>query len=181
MEKTITTHTGIIYKWIDPHYKEKIKQGSKKRTIESDCIKDKLEQLHPGTILSYKNTGQPIIQSNSYSHISISHSKNIFSIYLSNEPVGIDVQHFKETLVKGMKYFVNSEEYQLELTPFHLLLIWSAKEAFYKKKGGAIADVVKEVTVKRINEDKQCINVEYNHKTETLHFQVQNNVALVWT
>ena len=180
MKKTITTNTGIIYIWEEQQYEEEIKQGIKKRAIEIDSIKNKLEQLYPGTILSYKNTGQPIIQSNPFSHISIAHSKNIFSIYLSNEPVGIDVQHFKDTLVKGKKHFLNNVEQQLKFTPLDLLLIWCAKEAYYKKRGGAITDVVNKVSVKEIDVNRECIKILYDKKLETLNFQMENDVALVW-
>lgn len=181
MEEIIKTKTGVIHKWKDNCYGDKIIHRLKKREIETSVVKDKLSQIYPDSILTYKNTGEPIIKNNKFPFISISHSKDLFAIYLSNEPVGIDIQYFKESLVKGTAYFLNDKEYELDLTALNLLLIWSAKEAYYKKRGGEIVDLKDEVTVTDINMQKKQLLIQYDRVIEVLNLQVRENHVLVWT
>lgn len=181
MEETIETKTGIIHKWKDQRYEEKIEEGLKKREIEKAAVRNKLLQIYPGTIISHKNTGEPIIENNQFPYISISHCKGLFAFYLSHEHVGIDIQYFKDSLSKGKSYFLNDREIDLELSALDLLLIWSAKEAFYKKKGGAIVDLRNEVTMTKIISENSQILLQNNGIDEALHFQVESNFVLVWT
>lgn len=181
MEETIVTENGIIYKWRDHRYEEKLERQLKKRSVEQDGVKNKLLQIYPSSILTHKKSGQPTIKNTPYPFISISHSKDLFALYLSHQPVGVDIQYYKDTLVAGKDYFLNNKELALELTPFDLLLVWSVKEAFYKKKGGAIKDLKNEVTLTHINNKTSQIWIQYQGKNEVLFFQDATDYVVVWT
>lgn len=181
MEIMIETEIGIIHKWKDDSYAEKINQSLKRRDIESAAIKDKLLKLYPESILSHKDSGEPIIKGNKFPYISISHCKDIFTFYLAHEPIGIDIQYYVDSLLKGKHYFLNKYEDELEWTELDLLLLWSAKEAFYKKKGGAIGDLRDEVTVTSIDYEKNQIMIQYNGMEKGLNLQIESNFVMVWT
>lgn len=181
MEETIKTKIGIIYKWKDKHYEERLGQGLNKREIETSEVRKKLTQIYPDAILTHKDSGEPLLKNTEYSYISISHCKGLFTFYLANEPVGIDIQYFRDSLVKGKNYFLNDKEVELELSALDLLLIWSAKEAFYKKTRGAIEDLRAEVTIIDVDTDENRISIQFNEVVEVLNLRVQENFVLVWT
>lgn len=83
----------------------------------------------------YNGNRKPFIKGNIY-RISISHSRDLTSILLSNDKqVGIDLE-FMSHRISNLGYkFINEEEYitpDRELRKYHLYIHWCAKEALYK-------------------------------------------------
>lgn len=175
----IKTINGEIYLWFDELFLERRKKGLSKEKIERKAIKDKIQQLFPGAILKHEVNGAPILLNATYSNLSISHYRGGYALYFSNESCGVDIQYFKDTLLKGRDYFVNTEEEELDLNKTNLHLIWSAKEAFFKKQKGNISDLKKEVSIKAIFEDS--IQLAYKGQIETVFYRVFQDFVLVWT
>ena len=168
--------------WEDKNYLEKLEKGYKKREIEKEEINRVLNSIEKGIVLKNKANGAPYLQNSSHSHISISHYGGHYAIYLSNEPVGVDIQILKDSLFKGRHYFVNDyEESILDLTKINLHLIWTAKEAFYKKYSGEIEDLKNEVSILKIDQQKTLIHLKHQEEIYTLNFALFDEYVVTWT
>lgn len=110
------------------------------------------ELLATEVSIDHNDSGAPFMVDFPEKYISISHSKNLYAIQLSDRQcVGVDVQVIKEGLAKGKDYFVNNEEQEfIDLSNINLHLIWSAKEAVYKKYKGGIDKYKDGMVVSRI-------------------------------
>ncbi len=129
--------------------------------------------------LYYKSTGQPILPFDSKEHISVSHSKNWFAVYVSDNPVGVDIEVERASIVNGKDWFINHLESPKYQSCQSLHLVWGAKEAYYKKKEGIIYDPKSEVIVKEIN--KYNISIIHNNVESILFYREIENTYLVWT
>lgn len=98
-------------------------------------------------LLQHDPVGKPFLK-NSNKHLSISHGNGWFVIAISDSPLGIDVERYRDSMLTGKTYFVN----EMERNQTDLLAIWTAKEAFYKMLGGNIEDLKEEVTIQEVGE-----------------------------
>lgn len=181
MDTEIRTPEGVIHLWFDETYSEQLNAGLSKKEIESTRVKREIQNLYPNAVLEHEENGAPLLIKANYSYISISHYRGWYALYFSNKTNGVDIQAFKNTLFKGKDYFINSKDDELELTATNLHLIWSAKEAFYKKHQGNIADLKNEVSVKEIDLKSKLIYLEYKDLVEVLCFRIYADFVLVWT
>jgi phosphopantetheinyl transferase len=178
----IENYTSKLIVWKDETYFKKIEKGFKKKEIERETIKKMLASIDKELILEHKSNGAPSILHSTYSNISISHSGSYFAIYLSNTPVGVDIQIFKDSLVKGLSYFVNQkEESTIHLSENNLHLIWAAKEAFYKKNSGEIEDLKNDVTIQKIDELSKMITLKYQGGNFILNYSIFEKYLVAWT
>jgi hypothetical protein len=130
------------------------KDFNSKSSFQSRVVHEIVNKVYKGSSLMHYENGAPYLLDNPI-NISISHSRNLFAIYLSlKEAVGVDVETFGKDLIKGRSYFLNKDEIQNEWTNEELYIIWSVKESFFKMKHGDIVDLKNEVTVKKIKNDK---------------------------
>ena len=177
----IDTPNSKLVIWKDSAFSEKIKQGSKKKDVETNAINEVLSSLDRNLVLKHKSNGAPYTSNSVYTHISISHYGGLYAIYLSKELVGVDIQIFKDSLLKGKYYFVNDDEASnIELTQSNLHLIWTAKEAFYKKKSGEIDDLKNEVSILEIDEVGKLIRLKYQKEVFVLNFAVFETYVVTW-
>lgn len=168
--------------WKDDTYFEKLEKGLKKKDVEKQTVTEMLHSIDKDLVLKNKSNGAPYIQNSSYSNISISHYGGHYVVYLSKKPVGVDIQIFKDSLMKGRHYFVNqSEESTIDLTKINLHLIWTAKEAFYKKHSGEIADLKNDVSILKIDESKKMIKLNYQEEIFELTFALFEDCVVTWT
>lgn len=83
----------------------------------------------------YNEFRKPFLKENTY-HISISHSRELTSIFMSRtKKVGIDLEFMSHKINNLMLKFVNEQELITRdpvLRNYHLYLHWCAKEAMYK-------------------------------------------------
>jgi phosphopantetheinyl transferase len=80
--------------------------------------------------LYYDSNGAPNLKSGKY--ISISHSKYFSGIGLSDFQIGIDIESFREKIIKIGPKFLNIKENSALGKIEELTFIWTAKEATYK-------------------------------------------------
>ena len=83
--------------------------------------------------LSYLKNGAPFCHH--FQHISVSHSNNYAVLVVSENHIGIDIQHKKHNIEQLKTKFINPiEEKYLNNKPINntLHFIWCAKEAIYK-------------------------------------------------
>lgn len=179
--QTIVTKVGTIYLWKVIDYAEQIEKGVLKRQIEKQAIQKKLDELGWKDALFYLENGQPKLKNSSHIHLSISHSKEWMTIYIAEEAVGIDIEFLRISIVEGKSYFENEHEAHLNYSAQELQLIWGAKEAFYKQLEGAIPDLKNEVTILKIDQEKNELQLNYSSKNYCLKFEIIDDLYLVHT
>jgi hypothetical protein len=135
------------------------KKNHQQEVIEK-CLAQIFEQEE--VKLGHHPNGAPFLTEFEDYRISISHSVDWYAIQLSqSKDVGIDVQVMKKNLFDGRAYFVNeAEEKNLNLTNENLYLIWSAKEAVYKLKKGAIEKYKEGMTIVEILDTSLLVEVD---------------------
>jgi phosphopantetheinyl transferase len=175
----IQTSKGVIFI-------EKLDLENLAKTIVSQKIKDLLtSKLQVGEInIMHLDNGQPYIDNIPQLNISISHSKQWISIYISEDyAVGIDIEESNEKLKFIQNQFVNEREKNLfDTNNLEILqLIWSSKEAIFKYFSGEFATLEKQVSVENIDFENQIIkaNTIYGW-CECAFEQIENGVYLVW-
>jgi len=107
--------------------------------------------------LYYDEFGAPYLKSNKY--ISISHTNNFSAIAISNNPVGVDIEHYREKIKKIKHKFINHAETKLiDINSVRdLTVVWSVKESIYKlyKKQGL--SFINNIKIKSVSDDfKNC-------------------------
>lgn len=83
--------------------------------------------------LSFDKDGIPHLESGQ--HLSISHTRNLAGIALSNKTLGIDLELYRPKIESIANRFLNPKESfarEGKRTVEKLTLIWTAKEALYK-------------------------------------------------
>lgn len=93
------------------------------------------EMLGRESRIIYNTEKKPFLKGNSY-NISISHSYNLTSIFISKKKrVGIDLELMSHKISSISHKFINSQEIitdDPEMRRYHLYIHWCAKEAMYK-------------------------------------------------
>ncbi len=106
------------------------------RLKEKACVQYVLRRYCNVQQLLYDNQGKPYL-ANQKRFISISHSKGVVVVALSNESIGVDVEQISKKAHTIRKKFLHVSEFDLlksEKDPlFFCTLLWSAKEACFKK------------------------------------------------
>ncbi|MDD6778796.1 MAG: 4'-phosphopantetheinyl transferase superfamily protein [Bacteroidales bacterium] len=115
------------------------------RLLLSECF------MSPSAVLEHDPHGAPRIALHDDVHVSISHTRGMVLIALSeHEPMGIDVECISERVVKLREKFVNDNETaELSLVDAtDLTLVWTAKEAMYKLAGVPGASLRDDFTIR---------------------------------
>lgn len=174
---------GVLYFWYDPFYQEKIKKRSLKKGVEREEVSNQLKRKLGDTIeIVHTVTGKPKLYHAEFDEISISHAQGWYAILLTSKSEGIDIQTFKENIAEGKYYFVNpTEDETIEKTTINYHLIWSAKEAIYKKYEGQFDNLKNNVTILTINDSIIEVRIDKINKIERCSYQITNDWVLVWT
>jgi 4'-phosphopantetheinyl transferase len=159
----IRTDCGIIFLFRLHNYHEylsKLEKSDVQRAAVLSILEDKLENHFE---LTHNSKGAPILQNSLYHEISISHSKGLFAIYLSaKKKVGVDVELIRSINKRSLNYFLNIVERKRLWSEKELLIIWCAKEAYFKLKKGEVDDLTNEVTVTKISDNDITIETSGN-------------------
>ena len=132
----------------------------------------------------YHANGKPEIRSG---YISISHTGNMVAIYLSSKPAGLDIEQQLPRVLRIAERFLNeNEKKRFGTSDIEVItLIWSAKEALFKKHGGETIHFAANIEVHEINSDRQIISVKLKNsgiwQEEELSYQKIDNNVIVYT
>ncbi|QNL20809.1 4'-phosphopantetheinyl transferase superfamily protein [Hyphobacterium sp. CCMP332] len=114
----------------NPTYKN---QWLSARWLASQC-KKQIKKEKVNEILKNQE-GKPYLRESTL-HVSLSHNKNIAAVMFSNYSCGIDVELFREKIIRIQdKFLTTKEKKQFSQNIPALTLIWSAKESVYKMLG----------------------------------------------
>jgi len=129
------------------------------------AVRKLLQNEDPELTINYDSKGKPYLNTQKY--ISISHSKEIAAIGISNEiDFGIDVQYKTDKILNIQNKFLSYNEKQnLVDTPGleSLIKLWSAKESIYKALGKKEVSFSNDLEIDIIN-NKDLFKVGYYKK-----------------
>ncbi len=134
--------------------------------------------------VSYAEIGQPIIE---HHRISISHTPKIVGVYISYELQGLDLELPHNRILRISNRFMNGQEQKLFGTTDTeiLTLIWSTKEALFKKYGAETTFFASNQNVLSIDHENQTVHAEVKIMekwiSEQLHFRQILDHYLVYT
>ena len=137
-----------------------------------------VNKICPTKTIIYNEFGAPEL--NNGKHISISHSKELVSVILSDTKTGLDIQQISEKSLLLAPKFV-SEKNLIKLNKEKATLIWCIKEAIYKwhQKGGV--DFIKDIIIPEFVAKKHGKVIAYFREKElNLNYLKINNHYLVY-
>ena len=107
-------------------------------------LRELLEQLgltHPFHF-GYNEHGKPFLKDYPEVHFNLSHCKNGIAVVVSDQPVGIDIESYREVSDSLMRYTMNEEERRIireSDDPVRTFTeYWTKKEAVFKLRGTGI-------------------------------------------
>ena len=154
------------------------KRKNEKRKKEFLSSRLLLEQLNPNAIITYNDFGAPELDSGKY--ISISHSKEMVAIIISEQKVGLDIEQISEKALRLAAKFISAKN-QSNLTKEKATLIWCCKEAIFKWHQTGGVDFIKDIIIPSfILEEKGQIKIQFKKKELNLNYQKINNHYLVY-
>lgn len=203
-ERKIISSSGIIGIWDLSDSLEHLislcqvtnteKQKFEKLTIEKRkkeflATRILLHQLSDKTQeIAYQKTGKPFLKNNSQ-NISISHSADYATVFLSDKNIGIDVERTTRNIDKIAKRFLHPEEQEFIEEGINQqqakTLFWSAKEAIFKCSSAQEVQFNKHIRIKPFPIAKDGDfhgSLLLNNKKEKfcLHYTFLKNNVLVY-
>jgi len=137
-----------------------------------------LNELEPNQQISYNSNGAPEISNGK--HISISHSKNLVAIIISDKKVGLDIEYISEKPLRLSPKFITDNSHQ-DLTKEKATLIWCLKEAVFKWHQKGSVDFKKDIQISPfIMKEKGKIETRFNKKQHTLYYTKIDTHFLVY-
>ena len=137
-----------------------------------------LNKINPNYSISYNAFGAPELSNGS--NISISHSKGLVAIIISQQQVGLDIEEISEKSLRVSSKFVSTNNMKA-LTAEKATLIWCCKEAIFKwhQKGGI--DFIADIKLHPFESmGKGEIRAELRDTELILNYQKINNHYLVY-
>ena len=150
---------------------------SQKRKLEILAVRALLEKMCGNVKLDYNKFGAPVLDNNK--KISISHSKQLVAIIVSEFKSGIDTEIISKRILKIKDKFIskydNINESQEDLT-----IAWSTKECIFKWHQKGNINFKDDILIKSINHSTKKIEVSFNKNLFILNFLKINNNILVY-
>jgi 4'-phosphopantetheinyl transferase len=141
---------------------------NEKRKIIYINSRSLLFSLFPNENLS-KNEFGAFQPSNSGKHLSLSHTNDYTALGISNKPLGLDIEKSRPEISKVWKRFSHPKEKELFTLPFEKLLLWTCKEALFKKQQHSV-DFAKDICIKSYT-GKKAGNITGTIKGEAMQCQ----------
>jgi 4'-phosphopantetheinyl transferase len=151
---------------------------SEKRKKEHFASRLLVNEICPTKTIIYNEFGAPEL--NNGKHISISHSKELVAVILSDKKTGLDIEQISEKSLRLASKFV-SEKNLIMLNKEKATLIWCIKEAIYKwyQKGGV--DFIKDIIIPEFFAKKNGkVTAYFRKKKLNLNYLKINNHYLVY-
>jgi len=151
---------------------------SEKRKKEHLTSRLIVNEICPTKTIIYNEVGAPELDNGK--HISISHSKELIAVIISDKKTGLDIEEISEKSLRLASKFV-SEKNLIKLNKEKATLIWCIKEAIYKwhQKGGV--DFIKDIIIPEFVAKKHGKVIAYFRAKElNLNYLKINNHYLVY-
>ena len=151
---------------------------SEKRQLEFLCTKLLIQKINRNLKITYNTNGAPELNNNQF--ISISHTKKLIAIIISDKKSGIDIELISNKALKVKSKFL-SENDKLELNQEESTLAWCAKESIYKwyqKRNINFKQDIKILNILKSPSNK--IHVDFKNESIILDYLKINNHFLVY-
>ncbi|MBT6964627.1 MAG: 4'-phosphopantetheinyl transferase superfamily protein [Flavobacteriales bacterium] len=159
-----------------PFYLTKFKTEKRKKEFLASRLL--VQEISQNTIITYNEFGAPELENGKY--ISISHSKEMVAIIISEQQVGMDVEQISEKVLHLSSKFV-SEKNLKNLSKEKATLIWCCKEAVFKWHQTGGVDFIKDIIIPEFSaKEKGEIAIQFKNKELNLNYQKINNHYLVY-
>jgi len=137
-----------------------------------------LNEINPNYSISYNTFGAPELSNGS--NISISHSKGLVAIIISQQQVGIDIEGISDKALKVSSKFVSTNNLKA-LTAEKATLIWCCKEAVFKWHQKGEVDFIADIKLHPFESmEKGEITAEFKNTQLILNYQKIHNHYLVY-
>ena len=107
-----------------------------------------LRELEPQARVEYLPSGKPQILNSQYHHISVSHSREMVAVALSNRCCGVDVECRSRNFGRVKSRYMTSQEQLLSTNDDWAAVVWCAKEALYKFAGREGVDFLRDIIIR---------------------------------
>ena len=147
----------------------------KKEWIASRLL---LNDINPNYSISYNAFGAPELSNGGF--ISISHSKGLVAIIISQQQVPIDIEEISEKALKVSSKFVSTNNLKA-LTAEKATLIWCCKEAVFKWHQKGKVDFIRDIKLHPFESmEKGELKAEFRNTQLILNYRKINNHYLVY-
>ena len=150
-------------------------EKQKKEWIASRLL---LNEINPNYSISYNAFGAPELGNSSF--ISISHSKGLVAIIISQQQVGIDIEKISRKALRVSSKFVSTNNLKA-LTAEKATLIWCCKEAVFKWHQKGEVDFIADIQLHPFESmEKGGIRAEFRNTQLILNYQKIHDHYLVY-
>ena len=151
---------------------------SEKRKKEHLASRLLLNKIYPTKTIIYNHFGAPELDN--AKHISISHSKELVAIIISDKKTGIDIENISEKCLSLASKYV-SEKNLIRLNKEKATLIWCLKEAIYKWHQKGEVNFIKDIIINNfVVKDHGTVTAYFRKKELNLNYLKINNQYLVY-
>ena len=147
------------------------------RSLYQNTLREFLTLLVIKPIIQKDEKGKPYLPEHPFLKISISHRGPYLAVAFSEQEIGVDIEYLNVNLVKGKAYFMNEEEQDTSFSEEEHLMIWCAKEALYKKKGGGQIKPERDFTVKK---EGNRLLINFEEQSWQINLDWVGDYCLVW-
>ena len=150
---------------------------SQKRKLEILAVRVLLEKMCGNVKLEYNKYGAPILDNNK--NISISHSKQLVAIIVSEFKSAIDIEIISKRILKIKDKFISTND-NINDSQKDLTIAWSTKECIFKWHQKGNINFKDDILIKSINHSSKKIEVSFDKNLFILNFIKINNHILVY-
>ena len=150
---------------------------SQKRKLEILAVRALLKEMCGNVKLDYNKYGAPTLDNNK--KISISHSKQLVAIIISELKSGIDVEIISKRVLKVKNKFISTHD-NINDSQKDLTIAWSTKECLFKWHQKGNLNFKNDISIKSIDHSTKTIEVSFNKILFILNFLKINNNILVY-
>jgi phosphopantetheinyl transferase len=150
---------------------------SQKRKLEVLAVRALLKKMCGNVKLSYNKFGAPVLDNNK--KISISHSKQLVAIILSELKSSIDTEIISKRILKIKDKFISTND-NINESQEDLTIAWSTKECIFKWHQKGNLNFKDDISIKSIDHSTKKIEVSFDKNLFILNFLKINNHILVY-
>ena len=116
-----------------------------------------LRRISPDAEVEYNASGAPLLKNSPYTHISVSHCRDVVAVALSCAPCGVDVELRERNFERVAERYISQAERALCAEAWWLAAVWCAKECLYKMGGREGVDFRRDIIIEGVNAESQQI------------------------
>ena len=151
---------------------------AEKRKKEHLVSRILVNEIYSTKTIIYNEFGAPELDNGKY--ISISHSKELVTVIISDLKSGIDIEEISEKSLRLAAKFV-SDKNLIKLNKEKATLIWCIKEAIYKWHQKGKVDFIKDIIIPEFIAKKHgSVTAYFRRKELNLNYIKINNHYLVY-